>query len=342
MGLSLRLPPAFLASTCVCGGACALAEREAHTASLLELVTAKELRIERKGIDQYMGRSHDHFIANTNVESPMILPDNQRRFFVCEFSAVFAREMDRDEKFKQFYLTRLAEVLEDERMWRALAYKFYELVPTAEHARSLMASFHLCRRFNAFTTGLQLNSLMHYQEKSVLGFLWRLLDVRKPFTTPQRAADAFVLEDETLHFPKWQRWSRLNLGNDPDAIRFVNHDWRTSDGARWWHREEQSTVYTMYERLVRSLAVHTRPLDQLRFHEELVRILGFTDEMTNVRAAVRCATETSEIVNERGARVPKATEWYCFAPFKELRAAVARAIPSALHFSWDEWDKQRK
>lgn len=305
-----------------------------------ELVTAKELRIERKGIDQYMGVSHDHFIANTNVEAPMILPDNQRRFFVCEFSAVLAREMDRDEEFKRFYLTRLAEVLRDDAMWRALAYKFHELVPSGEHARELMASFHLCRRFNPFTTELQLRSMMHYQEKSVLGFLWKLLGARRPFVTPSFAADAFVLEDDTAYFFKWKRWTTANLEGCADAIAFPGHDWTRSEGKRWWHRVEQRAVYELYRGLMSTLATHARPLDPIRFHEELVRILGFSDEMTNVRPALLCATETSERFDDKGRKMPEVKEWYCFAPFRELRAAVARAIPSALHFSWDEWDKR--
>jgi hypothetical protein len=288
-----------------------------------------------------MGVSHDHFIANTNVESPMILPDNQRRFFVCEFSSAFASKMDKDEAFKNDYLTRLAEVLTDESMWRALAFKFHELAPSAEAARELMASFHLCRRFNPYTTALQLNSMMHYQEKSVLGFLWKMLSARKPLTTPQRAADAFVLEEKHATFVKWQRWSRLSLGNDADAIAFPNHDWNVSEGKRWWHREEYQYVYALYEKLMRSLT-HARPLAPVDFHEELVRILGFKDELSGVRPAVLCATETAEVTNEHDRKVPVVRELYCFAPLTELRAAVARAIPSALHFSWEEWDKRPK
>jgi hypothetical protein len=159
--------------------------------ALQELVTCKELRGEAKGVDAKMRPSYDHFVAETNAESPIILPKDQRRVMINVFSRAVALKMANDKAFKEAYLDRLARVLDDEDMWRSYAYYLYtEYTPTYERAMEVLRSMQVRRVFNWHTTRTQLASMIFFADTSVLGWLFWSVSRHEPFTAGP--AKAFV------------------------------------------------------------------------------------------------------------------------------------------------------
>src|SRR5262249_46203611 len=139
--------------------------------ALQDLVSCAELRGERKGVDAQMERSFCRFVANTNAPDPIPLPADQRRCVVMVFSLVTARLLATDHVFRAQYLTRLARVLADERVWRAYCYVLWREYGSPARLDEFEREAHTLRRFNFDTTLLQLRGMQGAPETSVLAWL---------------------------------------------------------------------------------------------------------------------------------------------------------------------------
>jgi hypothetical protein len=308
----------------------------------IEVITSESMWIEKKGIDGGMGHSFDRIVAHTNVPNPIILPDGQRRWYVNEFDLTVAKKMESDPVYLDAYLNRLFQAYANENVWKAFAYQLYNLVPTMRDAEEELARFHRRRRFNPNTAKLQLESMVHFPERSVLGWLWKHLANDVPICGRGYAATSFVLEDDLLpDFTKWSDWRSLRLRNDRKAEHFKDADWRNNDGKGWWCKVAVENVYATYSSYVSKLS--GRSLDPMSFHAELQRILrGFANE--GIRASLRTGSEVGQKevgYGDNKRTVAHSVEWYAFAPRNELRAAVSRALPASLNFDWEKWDAQK-
>jgi hypothetical protein len=304
----------------------------------IEIITCKDLFIEKKGIDGLMGRSFERLVAHTNVPNPIILQDGQRRWYVNEFDLTVAKDMEADAGYKNRYLKKLFEAYADDNVWRAFAYQLFMMVPSLAAAHEEIVRFGVRRVFNPNTSKVQLESMVHFPERSVLGWLWKHLASDVPICGSGAAADSFVLEDDLLpDFTKWSSWTELRLRSDPRTDEFSNANWRENQGKDWWHKVEVKLVYTTYSTHITRMG--GRPLDPMSFHAELRRILAFTSAEENIRPALRSASEVNrrEVgYGDSRRTVAQSAEWLCFAPRAELREAISRALPASLHFEWSK------
>jgi hypothetical protein len=322
-------------------------------AALQELVTCKELRGERKGVDASMRGDYNHFSCNTNAESPIILPRDQRRVMICVFSRITALKMSNDAQFKKDYLTRLAAVLDDEQMWKSYAYWLYEtFCKTNEMAMEVLRSLRIRRVFNWSTTKTQLVSMIYYADTSVLGWMFMCIARYQPFTGQPAKAFVFQHDSGDTEFQNWNTWSKINaraisrddLREDAACKKFKNHSWqdcKLEDTDNWWHKELRQNVYKRYCDALHAYAsskYHAVCLSEPDFFAELRRLLTTLDPLSrDDRVSLLEFSETATFKDELIAR-----EWICFAPLRQLRERIALALPPAWNFSWEEYYKQTK
>lgn len=326
-------------------------------AAFQELVTGKLLRGEPKGVDAKMRASYEHFSLNTNIRNPAVLSKDQRRIMVCVFNAVVELRMASDEAYKTAYLTRLAEVLDDEKMWRAYAYWIWkEFCETDAAATNFLKSLYLKRVFNWSTIKTQLVSLIYFPDTSVLGFLF--LEVSRYNSFAPSPAKAFVYQHdkESTDFNSWPDWAsknaQRNIGpvdlNDP-CRKFKNHSWsdnKIEDTDRWWHKVRKQDVYERYKATlgVRNTSKFKAALlSEGDFYIELKRLLTTLDPQDkDDRVALLEYSETFTRTRKDSEEYVVANEWLCFAPFRQLRERIVRALPAGWNFTWDAYYEQTK
>lgn len=280
-----------------------------------------------------MARSFDHFIAHTNVDMPIIVSTEQRRAMVMTCDHSFNMLLANPQR-REAYLARLASVLDNEQMWRALAFKLWsEYVPNDEVAKRKLAWIRTKRTFSPETTKIQLVSMIYYPDKNVLGYLFINLARRTPLS--QRPT-AFILEpvnsERKPSFTKWDSWCAINASavRKPELKGFETMSWKKDkDSSRWWHKERRFVVYKDYQASMRQYR-NAAELAEPEFWSEMERILCYTDAIVTEPAMMRDTDVGKENAIE---------EWVAFAPFERLRAAVERAIPSGLGFTWAQWDE---
>lgn len=302
--------------------------------ALQELVTCRDFRLEAKRENAYMTRNFDHFVAHTNVETPIVISTDQRRAMVMVCDHEFNLMLDRPSE-REAYLARLARVLDSEDMWKALTFKLWsEFVPSADDAKRKLEWIRTKRTFSPETTRIQLLSMIFYQDKSVLGYLFLNLIRYTPFTT--HPGDNFILQpargvnNREEPFTSWDNWNAIwsnRARRATDCAGFENHSWkRDKNTQRWWHKERKFVVYDNYrDELTKR---HAHVLSAVEFWEEINRLLIRKDGEEDVLYG----TDISRRDN-------RTEEWVAFAPYERLRAAVQRAIPTGLGFSWSEWDR---
>jgi len=311
----------------------------------IEIITSKDLFIEKKGIDGLMGRSFDRIVANTNVPNPIVLTDGQRRWYVNEFDLREVQRFENEHGYKDAYLKALFAAYEDDRMWRAFAYQLFMMVPSLQAANEELRRFHLRRSFNPNTAEVQLRSMVHFPERSVLGWLWHFLADDFPLCGRGYASQAFVYEEPARDFTKWTNWTEMKIRKEPAAELFKDAQWSPKNvGKGWWLKLSAKMTYEVYATAVKTMTRGTGQLGPMEFHRELTRILCVEDAEQAVRPALRTGTEVGQRevgYGEQRRSVAHAEEWYCFAPRDELRAAISRALPAALNFDWAKWDEAR-
>lgn len=333
------------------------AKKEALLA-LQELVSAVDVRGERKGIDAAMRRDFNHFVCNTNVESPVPLPLHQRRCVINRVDREFANKLYSDAEFRTEYVKRLARVLNDERVWRSYAFYLYEhfMLNDAAELRRFADELHTRRRFNFATTIEQLKGMLLNKETSVLGWLFRNLSMLTPLVP--EAGSGFVLRWNATDadFTRWNSWAYLQaqsslMPNDPEvkaSLLFKNHDWSDPSNrevtARWWQKSRREALYKTYAGAFGRLAT---PLDEVEFFSELKRLLVECQPPESPLLFERSETRTRYGPDpaDRTKQIPlgKVTdEWVCLAPLAELEAAVERMIPSGLDFTWEAYRAEAK
>ena len=325
-------------------------------AAFQELVTCKELRGEGKGKDAGMRSDFNHYSINTNIASPAILPKDQRRIMICVFNAVVALKMASDKEYKDAYLERLAEVLDDEKMWRAYAYWLYvEFCETQEKAMSFLKTLYLKRVFNWSTIKTQLASLIYFPDTSVLGFLF--LEISRYNSFSPHPAKAFVYQHDldSKDFCNWPDWASKNARRQIEAAdaddpcrRFKNHSWsdnKLEDTDRWWHKVRKQDVYERYKAAlgVRNTAKFKAALlSEGDFYVELKRLLTTIDPHSEEgdRVALLEHSETFTRTRKDSEEYVVANEWLCFAPLRQLRERVVRALPAGWNFTWEAFYEQ--
>jgi hypothetical protein len=306
--------------------------------ALQELVTCKDFRLEKKGIDAKMARNFDHFVANTNVESPIILSTDQRRVMVLVCDYRFNVLLD-DPVQREAYLARLARVLDSDEVWKQLSlFLFSKFVPTQERAAEQLASLKTRRIFSKETTRLQLISMIYYPDKSVLGYLFMMLAYRTPLTG--RPSENFIKETRDprtralTDFTTWDSWNTMrNSSTRRGELKgFEHHDWKKDENSSlWWHKELRFLVYKRYQEFMISKRSCVRPEPEFWVDlEHLMKVRDADTEPLMISSAALIA---------KGDKESRLEEWVAFAPFPELRKRVERAIPSGLGFTWTEWDK---
>jgi len=282
-----------------------------------------------------MARSFDHFIAHTNIDTPIVVSTEQRRAMIMTCDHLFNKLLENPQR-REAYLARLAVVLDNEQMWRALAYKLWsEFVPNDEVAKRKLAWIKTKRTFSPETTKIQLVSMIYYADKNVLGYLFINLARKTPLST---RPTAFIKESDKTSFTKWDSWCNIHASaaRRDELKGFETMSWKNDkDPSRWWHKELCFLVYKDYRESMRQ---HRNAIElaEPEFWNDMERILCPKNPDGTPLSEPAMLRDTD--VNKEGV----IQSWVAFAPFERLRKAVERAIPTGLGFSWADWDKLYK